>query len=348
MAAALVLISHFCYYFSFERLHFINNYFAGSTGRIGVCLFFAISGYLVSHSLEKNHHLIRFYWFKFVHIVLPYISSYLAISVLFLLLAFVRPDFLHQTPLSKVLFVGGDYKAFLFGLFPVDGYLNMYLHLPGYWFVGEWFIGTVVSLYLISPALYIAAKKWPIMSAAVFLALSICIYRYASHWPIHGFWFCLVRLPEFYLGILLHMYRKKVDRYERRLVWGCFFLMVVVGIIDMIVYSYPFIADRFISPKPRSFLFTIPMIVVIFLGCQYLNRVFRLHTINEYSKKTYVFMLIQHIMINTFMWGFEEQNLSKLGVLFSLLLVFGMMMYLSGKIVSAYKPIEDRLLHKNE
>lgn len=53
LAAALVLISHFCYYFSFERLHFINNYFAGSTGRIGVCLFFAISGYLVSHSLEK-------------------------------------------------------------------------------------------------------------------------------------------------------------------------------------------------------------------------------------------------------------------------------------------------------
>lgn len=90
------------------------------------------------------------------------------------------------------------------------------------------------------------------------------------------------------------------------------------------------------------------MIVVIFLGCQYLNRVFRLHTINEYSKKTYVFMLIQHIMINTFMWSFEEQNLSKLGVLFSLLLVFGMTMYLSGKIVSAYKPIEDRLLHKNE
>lgn len=41
-------------------------------------------------------------------------------------------------------------------------------------------------------------------------------------------------------------------------------------------------------------------------------------------------MLIQHIMIHTFMWSFEEQSLSKLGVLFSLLLVFGMTMYLSG------------------
>lgn len=32
---------------------------------------------------------------------------------------------------------------------------NRVLHLPEYWLVSEWFIGTVVSLYLISPALYI-------------------------------------------------------------------------------------------------------------------------------------------------------------------------------------------------
>ena len=120
----------------------------------------------------------------------------------------------------------------------------------------------------------IAAKKWPIISAAVFLVLSICIYRYASHLPVHGFWFCLVRLPEFYLGILLYMYREKVDCHKRRLTWGCFMLMAVVCIFDMLLYSYPFIGDRFIPLKLRSFLFTIPMIVVIFLGCQYLNRVF--------------------------------------------------------------------------
>ena len=59
-------------------------------------------------------------------------------------------------------------------------------------------------------------------------------------------------------------------------------------------------------------------------------------------------MLIQHIMINTFMWNFEEQKFSKFWVLFSLLLVFGITMYLSGKIVSMYKPIENSLLHKIE
>lgn len=32
---------------------------------------------------------------------------------------------------------------------------NRVLHLPEYLFVGEWFIGIVVSLYLISPALLI-------------------------------------------------------------------------------------------------------------------------------------------------------------------------------------------------
>lgn len=53
-------------------------------------------------------------------------------------------------------------------------------------------------------------------------------------------------------------------------------------------------------------------------------------------------------MTHTFMWNFDEQKFSKFGVLFSLLLVFGITIYLSGKIVSVYKPIEDRLLHKNE
>ena len=59
-------------------------------------------------------------------------------------------------------------------------------------------------------------------------------------------------------------------------------------------------------------------------------------------------MLIQHIVINTFMWNFDEQKFSKFGVLFSVLLVFGITMYLSGKIVSMYKPIENSLLHKIE
>ena len=66
-----------------------------------------------------------------------------------------------------------------------------------------------------------------------------------------------------------------------------------------------------------------------------------------YSKKTYTFMLIQHIVINTFMWNFEEQNFSKFGVLMFLLLDLGVTMYLAGKITSLYKPVENFLLHKS-
>lgn len=347
VAAVLVLISHFAYNFNFERLHFVNDYFAGSTGRIGVCLFFAISGYLVSHSLEKNSNLLRFYWFKFVHIVLPYVASYLALSALFIGFSFLRPDFLHMTPLSHVLFVGGDYKAFFLGLLPIDGYLNLYLHLPGYWFVGEWFIGTVVSLYLISPLLFWLAKKVPIVSMVVMLVLSVLIYEHASHWPIHGFWFFLVRLPEFYIGLLLHMYRKRVLDKAHCWIWASFLLMSMVGVADMMMYAHPMIADRFIPLKPRSFLFSLPMIVFVFLGSPWLNRCFDLHWFNEYSKKTYTFMLIQHIVINTFMWNFEEQNFSKFGVLMFLLLDLGVTMYLAGKITSLYKPVENFLLHKS-
>ena len=57
-------------------------------------------------------------------------------------------------------------------------------------------------------------------------------------------------------------------------------------------------------------------------------------------------MLIQHIVINAFMWNFEEQNFSKFGVLVFLLLTLGVTMYLAGKITSLYKPVENFLLHK--
>ena len=341
-----MIVSHFAYYFPFERLHLINDYLAGSTGRIGVCLFFAISGYLVSHSLEKNSSLLRFYWFKFVHIVLPFISSYFALSGLFIGLAFLRPDFLQQTPISHVLFIGGDYKAFLLGVFPIDVHLGQFLQMPSYWFVGEWFIGTVVSLYIISPFLFCLAKKIPVLSMAGMIILSVIIYEQMDNWWNHGFWFFLVRMPEFYIGILLHMYRQELASNKERWMWVTFLLVTIVVMVDMVIYAHPMIADRFIPLKPRSFLFSFPMIIFVFLGSEWVNRQLDLQWVNEYSKKTYTFMLIQHVVINTFMWNFDEQNFSKLGVLVSFVFIFVTTVYLAGKITGFYKPIENFLLHK--
>ena len=49
VSSILVILSHYAYKFDFERLYFIYKYLAGFSGRIGVVIFFAISGYLASN-----------------------------------------------------------------------------------------------------------------------------------------------------------------------------------------------------------------------------------------------------------------------------------------------------------
>ena len=344
LAAALVLISHYAYYFNFERLQVVNNYFAGSTGRIGVCLFFAISGYLVSNSLVKNNNLLAFYKSKAVRILLPYIAAYILVSALFISLAFFRPDFINLTPMTKVLFVGGDYKALFLGMLPLDIYFYTYLDLKGYWFIGEWFIGTLVSLYIIAPLVFWLAKKIPFVTMVIFLGISIAIYNASANLPIHGFWFSLVRLPEFYLGTLLYLYKENFT--NKKVILTCVGMVIISFIIGVMQYNNMFIADRFIPLEPRSFIFSLPLIIVTFYTCEKLNKKYNIAIFNSYSKISYVFMLIQHIVINTFMWNFDEHNFSKFGVLVFLIIIFVVTIYLAKKITDFYKPIEELILKK--
>ena len=346
LAAVLVLVSHFAYNFDFERLRYIHNYFAGSIGRMGVSLFFAISGYLVANSLEKDNRLLSFYKTKLVRIVLPYTTSYFLVSVLFIGLSFFRADFLNLTPFTQALFVGGSYKEFFWDLLPIDVYLNSYFQLTSHWFIGEWFIGTLVWIYILSPGLYYMAKKMPIISFVILLTLSVFVYSISTDLIKHGFWLCIVRIPEFYLGMVFYLYKNKISNIINITMPIVLMIAGIVFWVDMYRYQDIIIADRFIPLKPRSFLFSFPFIISVFLLSIKLNGLYNLSILNKYSKISYSFMLIQHIVINTFMWNFDEQNFSKLGVLAFLLLIFIVSIYLARKITDLYKPIEIFLLKK--
>ena len=310
-----------------------------------MCLFFAISGYLVSHSLAKNSGLWSFYKSKLVRISLPYATAYLFLSFLLLGISFLRPDFFNLTPFHRVFFIGGSYWDFLAGLIPLDSYLNHFLlHWGGYWFVGEWFIGTLVSMYAISPILYGLAKRFPVVTFFALLAVSIGIYEQAESWWQHGFWFFLVRTPEFYMGILLHLYREKIAVRRDMLFGSAFVLMVIVCVANFVFYHQSFLADRFLPMTPRSFWFSIPMIVFLFDLFERVNEWRDISLFNQFSKISYTFMLIQHVVINTFFWQFKVESLSKLGVLVGFFVVLLATIYFAKKITNLYKPVEEWLL----
>lgn len=143
ISSLLVILSHFAMkFFETNTQEFFRNNFSG-IGRIGVILFFAISGYLVANSLNKNDNLKVFYKHKLIRIIVPYIISYLIISIIFILMSMLKKDFLFLTPLSEIIYLDRNYFAVLAGMFPID-YNLVYLYKIG-WFglVGEWFIGTL-------------------------------------------------------------------------------------------------------------------------------------------------------------------------------------------------------------
>lgn len=219
-------------------------------------------------------------------------------------------------------------------------------NLSGYWFVGEWFIGTLILLYIISPVLYYLAKKIPILGSILLIIISLFTYRMSGQLINHGFWLFLVRAPELYIGMILHFYRAFIKKKLKNILLYSLIFMLCVLIFDILKYNYSFIADRFIPLKPRSFLFTLPLIITFFLGSEWINRTMDLSRINKMSKISYTFMLIQHVVINCLMWHFDESKFSKLGALICFGIIFFVTLYLAIFITKLYKPIEKWLLTK--
>ena len=104
IAAVTVAISHYAWNFSKTDSVFFLNYFAG-LGHIGVVLFFAISGYLVSNSLDKRRGLIYFFKDKLVRIFLPFMATYVIISIIFIFLGIIKSEFFNLTPLLRKMYL---------------------------------------------------------------------------------------------------------------------------------------------------------------------------------------------------------------------------------------------------
>lgn len=116
--------------------------------------------------------------------------------------------------------------------------------------------------------------------------------------------------------------------------------------IDVYKYDNAIFIDRWLPLNPRSFLISIPLIIFIFLIAAKINNKYNLFILNKYSQISYVFMLLQHVVINVFVKFFEFEKFSSFGILFIFILICLVTVYLSQKIRNIYKPIEDYLLNK--
>ena len=208
VAAFMVILSHYAWFFNFEKLNFIYNAFAGNG--LSNFVFMAVSGFLAAHSLSRNNDIFLFYKNRLSRIVIPYLFTYVLLSGVLISLAFLNLKFLNHLPLKYIVFSGGSYKSFVLGMFPIDLNLLHWLNLKPYIFIGEWFIGALVILYFISPVLYFLINKLKWKSLFIILLFAVILNQYnffntylLMNWA--GF-FWGYHILDYFLGFLIYIY----------------------------------------------------------------------------------------------------------------------------------------------
>ena len=347
IAVLFVFISHYAMFFNFERLDWVYNIFFGN--KIGVFLFLVVSGFLAMNSLKKSDGCLVFYKKRLIRIVIPYLFAYISMSLIFLFLGIFNNYFLTPLPLTRIMYTGGNYVSFLLSCFPVDLNLIYWLGLNNYFFIGEWFIGAILILYLFSPLLKKLIEKTGIYSYFIMLIIVATLYffnakQYLFLESLPFFWG--YHLHIYLLGFLIYIYMPKVEIARKTLILG-FLLLLVVFIFHMIYYADLYsLPDRLYNNFGSYILNQFLFVNFFFVFLKYLNDKFDLSKFNQFSKYSYCFMLIHHVILYAVTNIFSPTQYSKFGLLFFGVVSFLITLFLSVKITNLYKPIEEKIINK--
>ena len=329
LSAFAVIVGHYTSCFDgfahFDKLRLFTLY----AGNIGVFLFFVLSGYLIPPSLERSTSLWGFYKRKLIRVVVPFTVCYFILGLALMMCGLVEPKIAEFSPLYRAAYEGGFSLGKFLAMFPVDVNLLKFLGLPLEWFVGEWFMGVLLWLYLISPLLYKLVKRAPLVTFVATILLSIVIYNGTFDLMLQGriltgWWIFPTRIPEFLFGMLLFVYKDFLERYRQKILPVVAIWFIVGFVISIVHYSdIPALVLRVFPIEPRSFLMTLPTSYLIFICADWLNEKFplALAKFNGFSDVSYMTMLTQHMILYVFARQFNFQDLHSIGIMLTFFLV---------------------------
>lgn len=318
---------------------------------IGVFLFFAISGYLIHGSLERSPSLWEFYKRKLIRIVVPFTVCYLVLSVVLSVLAIVNVHTADKVPLFHAMY-GEKYFQLILGMFPVDINVTKFLGYEVKWFVGEWFIGVIIWMYLVSPLLDKLAVRAPLVTLAASIAISFAVY-YASlplnmDGRIHASWgLFIVRIPEFLFGMMLFIHRERLLKLRRILLPAV--TLYLAAYVAYFVYNYPPQGAFFFIADPSCFATTLPVIYFAFNVAELLNEHASkvLDWFNGFNSISYMAMLIQHVVIYLFEGAYRFEDLHSFGKVYVFFLITWVIILVSRWLKPYSDSVENYLLRKS-
>ena len=350
LASFFVIISHFSYVAAESpTVHDFLQKYIFNIGGLGVTFFFAISGYLAANSLKYSTSVKEFYRRKVIRIIIPYVAAYIVFGAIFSILALIEPSLNAHSPLH-FFNETGNFLAIIIGMLPIEVNFLYYFKIQNFGIIGEWFIGTIIIIYLLAPLLKFLMNKNPFLPYVLSLLSIYLVGPYLVSLQEQGIvmnagMLFFVRIPEFLLGMILYQCKDKIDKFPAKIVISVFLVFSIynliysesISIMGKLTHSTGFWGFEFAA---------LLWVWVIYIFLQWLNEHFEkiLKPFNNFSNISYMAMLIHHVIIYSlnYVFHFETFGFGKM-FLFLLLTIF-LTVVLSKFIHLIYKPIEEKLI----
>jgi len=244
----------------------------GYTGSIGVSMFFILSGAALTLSTQNNYSLVSFYKKRFMAIFPLFWASYIVV-------VFAMSIILHASP-----FVGKNQLTFLLTIAGVDGLLSY--KISNYYLIGEWFLGCIIILYILFPAIRFFFNKNKHIVLATSLAFCVMLEKVYNA-DMNLLWFPLFRIFEFIFGMYF------VSLFNNNSHKQNYILLLSVTVSIAAFFFFPLHDNIFFSNAIPGILFFVFLVSVSKIFEKYLPK----KTINFLSKYSYVAFLLHHVIL---------------------------------------------------
>lgn len=282
----------------FSNFPFFYSYANGKWGETTVVtIFFLISG----ASLYYNHSDMglkdckKFYFGRFKGIF----------PMFYMLWLFL---YYKQVCGVKNFLYNGNPKYFLLTLTGMDGYLS-YRYTPNYYFIGEWFLGALILLYLCYPLLVFCMKHCKIITTLVLIGGFGFLYH-TDIFLISKERNLITCLLAFWLGMLFIEYMDLFTRWQ---------FVIPAAVLSAILLFVPLPIDSLICMQVTSICL---FLVFYFIG-SYAMKLKPLRAFFSYTSKiSYPIFLLQHVVMSEVIHTFDAYALTVKQELLVLILVF--------------------------
>lgn len=243
-------------------------------GNWGVSLFFIISGAALMYVYQDRLDIKKFYKKRFLSI---YPMFWIAYIFAFLFLFYT----------NKSVPGGGSPKInFIFTVLGLDGMLAAYI--PTFYILGEWFLGTIILMYILFPLLRKGVLSHPVLTAAVIAGIYVVMFSVTD---VDISIIVLTRLPEIAFGMYFVRWGKKIN-------WKIAAAALIV-----------LIANGIISPSLPPMLQTTYVGIASFIVLVYISYFLKfpvcVNISSAVSKYSYAVFLVHHVVIAKMMSTFD-------------------------------------------